>query len=140
MRRPRFGILTFLVFVLVGYNTWQTFTLKREIAALKAEVAVLKIGRDLRSSEPLGKFSTVMKAREHADEAGKFILRGDFKRAKAELEKSLRLIPGFSQTSGKSAIGTLDEFRRTWRDADKRIEHLWREVNKELEKGKAKGG
>ena len=138
MQRLIFVLLAPAILVLVAYNVWQVSMLRGEVAGLKTQMAALK-GNVPASGSAEG-VSLIAEAREHAERARKHIADGQLKRARTELDKSLRLMQRFSETSRSSARGALERMRRTWRDAEGNVERLWRKPEKKPEARNAKGG
>ncbi len=140
--RVRSFFFTLLILALVGktaWNAWQVRMLRTEISALEQEVAALKKG-DRAASSPLDSLELMMKARKHADMAKKHIADGEFKKAKVELDESLRLMKRFSQTSGDSSKDALDQLRKTWHDAGDSLERMWQGITEQSGGTKTKGG
>lgn len=137
MRRLISMVFVLAVLALVSYSAWQVSLLKREVAALKTEVAALKAGKG-GASEASGTLSLIAKAREHAERAKEHIRKGDLKRARTELDKSLQLMQRAGQDAGAPYRDALEKVQRTLRDTRATIEQIWRKSDEKPDK--AKGG
>ncbi|GEM_PF-3183648 len=141
--RVRSFFFTLFILGLLGlaaYNAWQVYLLRAEVTALKAEVAALKKAEDAPVGSALESIEHVFKARKHADLAKKHIADGEFKKARAELDKSLQLMKRFGQTSGESSKDAMDQLRKTWQDAGDSIERMWRGITEKSGGANSKGG
>lgn len=141
--RARSFFFTLFILGLLGmtaYNTWQVRLLRTEVTALRQEVEALKKGNEMPVNSALDSLELVLKARKHADLAKKHIADGEFKKARVELDESLRLMKRFSQTSGDASKDAMDQLRNTWRDAGDSLERMWQGITDKSGGAKTKGG
>jgi len=108
-------LLLLVLLALLGYKTWQVSVLRKEVTALEGEVAALRASR----------------AKEH-------VLKGDFDRAKVELDKSLRSLQQASRHAGSAFAEALRALQGTLDDTRAAIEDVSRKPSKKP--NDAKGG
>lgn len=121
----------------VLFNAWQVSLMRREVADLKAQVAALEAHRG-RSPEASGAIALVNKARKHAAQAKQYMLKGDLKRAKVELDESLELMERAGQDTGASYKERIEKAQKTLEDTRSLVERLMKKFEKQPDK--AKGG
>lgn len=121
----------------VLFNAWQVSLMRREVAGLKEQVAALKAakGGSQEASTPL---ALVNKARKHAAQAKEYMLKGDLKRAKVELDESLRLMQRAGQDTGTPYKERIEKAQKTLEDTRAVVERLLKKIEKQPDK--AKGG
>jgi predicted Holliday junction resolvase-like endonuclease len=105
-------LLWIMLVILVVYNTWQVWALRKEVAEIQKQVVSVKAERGS-AEEDAHRNSLIDKARLHADEARKDILKGDFNGGKAELDKSMQLLQKAGSESVAPATGALDKAQRS---------------------------
>ena len=131
MRRFISVVFFLALLALVVYNVRQVSQLRREVADLKSQVAGLKADKN---DEPSGALSLITKARQYADQAQESVRNGNLKRAKAELEKSLRFMQQAYRTGGSESSETMGKAQRKINDTRAMVEHLMRKLEKEPQK------
>lgn len=128
-------IFSLIVLGLVVWNMQQVSALRREVRLLNAQVAALqaaKSGKSAVSSSPIAK------AQKHIDLAKKYALKGDFKRADAELNKGLSMLETAGRDSTQPYVDGLNKLERALTETRGVIDKLWKNVDSS--KGKGKGG
>ncbi|MCL6629246.1 MAG: hypothetical protein K6U00_06585 [Armatimonadetes bacterium] len=125
MRRQGSRFFTIVLIALLGYVAWQLYSLKREVTALRAEIAAIKANRTAGGASETQSISLISTAKDHLDQARKYLGKGDTKRAKQELENSLRSLDQAYRSvkipSGDIGERVLNAVRET-RDS---VEQLW---------------
>lgn len=106
---------------LVIYNARQVSSLRHEVADLKSQVAAMKSSRGGTSS---GNASLISKAMAHVDLAKKCALRGDFKRASAELETGVNLMQRAGRDASGPYVEQLEKAERSLTDAQEFVERI----------------
>lgn len=128
MRRFISIVFMLALFVLVGYNV-------RQVSLLRQEVEALKAGRRV-SSEDTRALSLIAKARKHSDQAKEYILSGDLKRARVELDKGLQLTEQALRDSGAQSVEAWEKAQRSLQEARTALDRLRQKSEKEPDKGK----
>lgn len=139
-RSPFFTLFIIALLGVTVYNAWQVHRLRAEVTDLKKQVAALRSGDRTPVSGALDSLELLMKARKHADLARKYVTDGEFKKAQAELDKSLELTKRFTETSGESSKDAVEQLRKTWQDAGDSIERMWHGITEKTGSAKKKGG
>lgn len=125
MRRRGSRFFTIVLIALLGYVAWQLYSLKREVTTLRAEVATIKANRTAGGASEFRSVSLISTAKEHLDQARKYLGKGDTKRAKQELENSFRSLDQAYRSvkvpSGDISERVLNAIHET-RDS---VEQLW---------------
>lgn len=121
----------------VIFNAWQVSLMRREVADLKEQVAAFEANRG-RSPEASGAIALVNKARKHAAQAKQYMLKGDLKRAKVELDESLELMERAGQDTGASYKERIEKAQKTLEDTRSLVERLMKKFEKQPDK--VKGG
>ena len=121
----------------VIFNAWQVMLMKREVADLKEQVAALKTHKG-GSAESSGTIALVNKARKHAAQAKEYMLKGDIKRAKVELDESLQLMERAGRDTGTPYKERIEKAQKTLEDTRSAVERLMKKFEKRPDK--AKGG
>jgi hypothetical protein len=114
-------LFSLILIGLVIYNARQVSSLRHEVTDLKSQVAAMKSSHGGKSS---GNPSLIGKALTHVDLARKCALKGDFKRASAELEKGVNLMQRAGRDASGPYVEQLDKAERTLTDAQKFVERL----------------
>lgn len=138
--RTRSFFFSLLLLVLLGltlYNSWQVRILRAEISDLQGQVSAYHGGDDSASG---GALERLQQARRHADMARKHIASGDFRKAKAELDKSLQLMRSAGDTTDKSSQDAADQLRKTLKDTGDALERLWHGFTEKPKGTDNKGG
>jgi len=120
----------------IGFNAWQVSLMRREVADLKAQVAALKAHAKGGSPESTGTLALVNKARKHAAQAKEFMLKGDIKRAKVELDESLRLMQRAGRDTGTPYKERIEKAQKTLEDTRSVVERLMKKFEKQPDKPK----
>ena len=139
-RRPFFTLFIIALLGVTVYNAWQVHRLRAEVTDLKKQVVALRGGEGAPVNGAIDSLELLMKARKHADLARKYVADGEFKKAKAELDKSLELTKRFTETSGESSKDAIEQLRKTWQDAGDSLERMWQGVTDKSGSAKKKGG
>lgn len=121
----------------VLFNAWQVSLMRREVADLKKQVAALEAHKG-RSPEASGAIALVNKARKHAAQAKQYMLKGDLKRAKVELDESLRLMERAGRDTTSPYEERIQKAQKTLEDTRSVVERLLKKIEKQP--NKAKGG
>ena len=137
MRRLFSALFMMALLAVVLFNAWQVSLMRREVADLKAQVAALKTHKG-GSEEASGRIALVNKARKHAALAQEYMRKGDLKRAKAELDESLRLMQRAGQDTGAPYKEKIEKAQKTLEDTRSAVERLLKKFEKQPDK--AKGG
>ena len=137
MRRFFSALFMFALLAVVLFNAWQVSLMRREVADLKAQVAALEAHKG-RLPEASGAIALVNKARKHAAQAKQYMLKGDLKRAKVELDESLELMERAGQDTGASYKERIEKAQKTLEDTRATVERLMKKFEKQPDK--VKGG
>lgn len=115
-------LLILLLLILVGYCMWQIASLKREVAQLRVQVAQCKA--QLRGPvRGMGARSLIEDALSHADQAKRYLMSGNPKRARAEWDESQRLMERAGRNVTDPSVSAfqnvqrkLDDLQKMWKD------------------------
>ncbi|HET6454261.1 MAG TPA: hypothetical protein VFI02_07645 [Armatimonadota bacterium] len=135
MRRFFSALFMLALLAVVVFNAWQVSVTRREVADLKAQVAALKSHGSGGSSEATP-IALVNRARKHAALAKEYMLKGDLKRAKVELDDSLQLMQRAGQDTGTSYKEKIEKAQKTLEDTRSAVERLLKKFEKQPEKSK----
>lgn len=138
MRRLFSVLFMIALLAVVGFNAWQVSLMRREVADLKEQVAALRASGKGGSAEASTPLSLVDKARKHAAQAKQYMAKGDLKRAKTELDESLRLMQRAGQDAGTPYKERIEKAQKTLEDTRSAVERLMKKFEKQPDK--AKGG
>ena len=119
----------------VVFNAWQVSLMRREVVGLKEQVAALEAHKG-RSPESTGAIALVNKARKHAAQAKEYLVKGDLKRAKVELDESLQLMQRAGQDTGTSYKERIEQAQKTLEDTRAAVERLMKKFEKQPNKAK----
>ena len=129
MRRRGSGLLTIILIGLLGYCAWQLYSLKREVAVLKADIASLKAEQKGGVAGSTDSLSYLAQAKDHAEQAKRHLLSGDAKRARDELEKSFKLLDQAFRKIDSPASGASDKILSLLRETRDNVERLWKRLD-----------
>lgn len=138
--RTRSFLFTLFILALLGltlYNAWQVRVLRAEVSDLTHRVTALRGGND---APARGAVESLQQARKHADLARKHIASGDFKKARAELDKSLLLMKSAGDTTDKPSKDAADQLRKTLKDTGDALERIWQGVTEKPKDTDNRGG
>lgn len=122
----------------VLFNAWQVSLMRREVADLKEQVAALEAHNRGGSSETSGAFALIAKAHRHADRAKQYMLKGDVKHAKIELDVTLQLMQRAGRDTTSPYEERIQKAQKTLEDTRSLVERLMKKFEKQPDK--VKGG
>jgi len=135
----RFVYVVFLVILvaIVFGNAREISRMKKEIADLQTQVAALQAHKG-KPSEAADSSAVISKAGKHAAMAKEYLAKGDFKRARKELDESLRLMQRAGQDTGSSYKDRIEKAQKTLEDTRSLVDRMLKKFEKQPDK--AKGG
>jgi hypothetical protein len=107
--------------LLAVYNFWQIHNLRGEVARLKVRPSVKSV--EVRES-PGDSNKLLGKARLHADEARKYLMKGDTRRATTELEKSLLVMKRAGKDVAGPSKSAIDKMQQSLDDLHRKVARL----------------
>lgn len=136
MKRRGSRFFTIVLIALLGYVAWQLYSLKREVTTLRAEIAAIKADRSVGSVTESQLVSLISKAKDHADQARKYLASGATKQAKQELEKSFRSLDQAYRSMRVPSANISDRLLGAVRETCDSVEQLWRRLGSKSEGSK----
>jgi len=135
--------LTSLVFVVLlvvlafaGYSYWQNNRMKGGLEAIKSKV-VRPAGRPAGSRQDL--LTALAEAKLHTTRARELLASGHAKRARFELDKSLRKLERASSLSQDIAADAGSGLGATWTAVRKEVEKAASEISRQIAKRRPEG-
>lgn len=134
-KTPLVPILLVGMTALAGYNYLEITRLKGELTEIKAKV-------HYKGSEKTGQpdlLTELAVVKQHTAEAKNLIASGQVKRARLELDKSLKKLDAASKTSQDIASGAARGLGVFWVNTQKELEDAWKEVSVKSTKARSGG-
>lgn len=125
-------LMTLILIVLLIYGIWQISVLRSEVASLRTEVAQLKI---ISAGKPV-QASALNEVKSHVELAKDFAMKGNFERARTELQKSLDGLEKAGRDASAPSLNALQSMQKKMRDTADSIQKLLEKVGKEPAGGK----
>lgn len=124
-------LMMLILIVLLIYGVWQISTLRKEVASLRAEVHALKLA----SAGKPAKASALDEARTHIERAKDLAVKGEFEKARSELQKSLDSLGAAGRDASAPSAKALQSLQKGMHDTAGRIDKLLQRIG-----GKPKPG
>lgn len=124
------GAIILLLAVLSVYNARQIAALKKEVARLRTEVSALKAGK--RSASPPKVLESI---RIHIERARDFAVKGNYRAARNEIEKSLNELKESARLPDTPPTSLLEDIRKKWDETSKALEKALGKSEQRLNKG-----
>lgn len=127
-------LITLVLIGLIIYGIWQISVLRKEVAALRTEVAQLKI---INAGKP-GQASALNEVRSHMERAKDLAIKGDFEKSRDELQKGLDSLQKAGRDASAPSLNMLQSMQKKMHDTADSIQKLLEKVG--VEPDAEKGG
>ncbi|WP_319586172.1 hypothetical protein [uncultured Desulfobulbus sp.] len=129
-------LMTLILIGLLIYGIWQISVLRKEVASLRTEVAQLKIMSAAKPSSA----SSLNEIRSHVELAREFAVKGNFEKARSELQKSLDGLEKAGRDASAPSLNALQSVQKKMRDTADNIQKLLEKIGAEPKATKGSNG
>ena len=130
------SILMILVLTLAGYNYYQIGQMRQELRTMRSKVQTAEKNLKINNADDL--LVVLEKAKSHSTQAKELLAKGKTRRAKAELDESLKLIEKATKLSQNSGIYDTGRIIKALERIRREVGKAWIDFASESKKQEAK--